>query len=530
MSHAFPLHGQSFIASRPVPGDGAPFQCHHAATAEPLAPPFREASPAQAHAALEAAEAAFDAFRATAPAHRARFLDTLAAKIEALGGSLIERAQSETALPTSRLLAERDRVTTQARLFASLIRDNSWLNARIDRAIPERSPLPKPDIRQMLLPLGPVVVFGASNFPLAISVAGTDTVSALAAGCPVVTKAHPAHAGTCEMIAGALTEALREHQLPEGVFSMLHGKGETVGMAMVQHPLTRAVAFTGSLRGGRALFNAAVTRPDPIPFYGELGSLNPVFLLPGALRQRAALIADAFVNSLTMGVGQYCTNPGLVFGLKSPELSLWQQEAASRIEAWQPAAMLHSGISQGFHEGLKRLGEHPQLHLTASSPSAPPCASAVLFTTELRHFEEDPTLREEIFGPVSLLSQAASMEDLERVATSFDGQLTASIHGTEEDLREHHRLVRILERKAGRLIFNGFGTGIEVCPAMHHGGPYPATTHPYFTSIGTAAIYRFVRPVCYQNFPDGCLPAPLQNANPSQSWRLIDGRFTTLSA
>jgi 2,5-dioxopentanoate dehydrogenase len=420
----------------------------------------------------------------------------------------------------------------QARLFATLIRDGSWADARIDHAIPDRQPAPKPDVRRMLLPIGPVVVFGASNFPLAISVAGTDTVAALGAGCPVVVKAHPGHPGTCEMIASAVNQALKDTGMPAGAFSLVHGKGNDIGLALVRHPLTCAGAFTGSLRGGRALFDAAAARPSPIPFYGELGSINPVFLLPGALKQRAAQMAEAFVGSLTMGVGQFCTNPGVVFGLKSPELNQWAEKTGALVKAWAPAPMLHAGISASYGSGVQRLEHTSGLQLAAQSQTPPGNnqAAAVLLTTDLATFENDESLREEVFGPASILAQAQTKEDLERIAETFDGQLTASIHGTPEDLKEHARLVRILERKAGRIIFNGFGTGIEVCPSMHHGGPYPATTHPFFTSIGTAAIFRFVRPVCYQSFPDDCLPVPLQNKNVQGAWRLVDGEFTKADA
>lgn len=491
---------------------------------------MKESTLAEIDAALKAADACFDELRSKTPEQRASFLDAIATEIEGIGDVLLETAHKETALPLARLTAERGRVTMQARMFASLLREGSWLESRIDSGIPDRKPAPKPDIRRMMLPIGPVVVFGASNFPLAISIAGTDSVSAMAAGCPVVAKAHPAHQQTCELVATAVARAAESTGMPKAAFSMVSGASQEVGMALVKHPLTGVVAFTGSLKGGRALYDAAVSRPNPIPFYGELGSVNPVFLLPGALEQRAAEMADDFMTSMTMGVGQYCTNPGLIFSVKSPALDAWKQEMASRIQSAAPATMLHQGINAAFHEGVARLKQSKGVRVIADANGLQSeQAAPALFETELSNFESSRELSEEIFGPVSLLSVAGTTHDLERVAESLEGQLTASIHGTAEDLRQHARLIRILERKVGRIIFNGFGTGIEVCPSMHHGGPYPATTHPFYTSIGSAAIYRFVRPVCYQGFPDDCLPEPLKNENITGAWRLVNNELTQAS-
>ena len=528
------LHGQSIIAGKVTPSDGGTFNITNPTTGETLAPVIHEASATLADEALRAADAAFDEFRAKSPEQRALFLEAIAANIEALGDELLQRVHAETGLPMARCNAERGRATGQARLFAKLIRDGSWLEARIDRPMPDRQPLPKPDVRRLMLPVGPVVVFGASNFPFAISVAGTDTVSALGAGCPVVVKAHPGHPGTCEMIAGAIVQALEQTNMPAGVFSIVQGKGNDIGISLVRHPLTCAVAFTGSLRGGRALFDAAAARPNPVPFYGELGSVNPVFLLPGALKERSEKIAEAFVGALTMGVGQFCTNPGLVFGLQSEGLKAFLDKTSTLVKAWVPATMLHGGICQSFESGIERFSATKGLQLVAQSetPASKQAsqAAATLFSTDSATFEASDSLREEVFGPTSIVTHCGSKVDLERIAESFDGQLTAAIHGTPEDLREHARLVRILERKAGRIIFNGFGTGIEVCPSMHHGGPYPASTHSFFTSIGTAAIYRFMRPVCYQGFPDDCLPEAIQNKNSTGAWRMVDGEITRADA
>ncbi len=524
------LHGQSIIAGNVISISGPTFHVSNSATGEQLAPPFQEASTSLADAALQAADEAFDEFRAASAEQRATFLEAIAEGVEALGDALLQRAHAETALPMARLTGERARACGQARLFAKLIRDGSWVEARIDRAQPERQPLPKPDVRRYMVPLGPVVVFGASNFPFAISVAGTDTLSALGAGCPVVVKAHPGHPGTCEMIAKVIVAALVKTKLPAGAFSLLHGKGNEIGLALVNHPLTQAVAFTGSLRGGRALFDAAVSRKNPIPFYGELGSVNPVFLLPGALKERAAQLAENFVGSLTMGVGQFCTNPGLVFGLQGDDLHTFLDKTASLVKAVPPTTMLHGGISASFNSGLDRVGGVTGVEVLAKSETGAKSeaaqAVAAVYVTDAATFEANEALHEEVFGPASIVTRCTSKEQLEHIAESFEGQLTASIHGTVEDLKQHARLIRILERKVGRIIFNAFGTGIEVCPSMHHGGPYPSSTHSFFTSIGTAAIYRFVRPVCYQGFPDECLPEPIQNKNTGAAWRMVDGAMS----
>lgn len=528
------LHGQSIIAGKVTPSDGATFTITNPATGEALAPVYQEASAALADAALRSADSAFDEFRSTSPEQRASLLEGIAEQIEAMGDSLLQRAHAETGLPMVRCTGERGRATGQARLFAKMIRDGSWVEARIDRPQPDRQPLPKPDVRRMMQPVGPVVVFGASNFPFAISVAGTDTISALGAGCPVVVKAHPGHPGTCEMIAGAIIRALEQTRMPAGAFSMVHGKGNDIGLALVRHPLTCAVAFTGSLRGGRALFDAAAARPNPVPFYGELGSVNPVFLLPGALKERADKIAEGYVGALTMGVGQFCTNPGLVFGRQGEGMKVFLEKSAALVKAWAPATMLHAGIHQSFTGGIGRFESTKGVQLVARSdaPASKQAsqAAATLFSTDGATFEANESLREEVFGPTGIVTHCGGKEDLERIAESLDGQLTASIHGTPDDLREYARLVRILERKAGRIIFNGFGTGIEVCPSMHHGGPYPASTHSFFTSIGTAAIYRFVRPVCYQGFPDDCLPDAIKNKNITRAWRMVDGEVTQADA
>lgn len=528
------LTGHHFIAGREAATSQGPFQAVNPTTSQTLEPVFHEGTAELVDEALQAADGAFDALRLASPEQRAQLLDTLADEIMALGDALLERAHAETALPMARVTGERGRAINQCRMFAALIREGSWAQIRVDRAQPQRQPLAKPDVRKMLMPIGPVVVFGASNFPFAIGVVGTDTVCALAAGCPVVVKAHPAHPGTCEMLARAVFTALRKTGLPDGAFSMIHGRGTEVGTELVKHPLTQAVGFTGSLRGGRALFDVASSRPVPIPFYGEMGSINPVFLLPGALKERAAQIAEAYVGSVTMGVGQFCTNPAVVLGLQGSALGDFVGAAAESARKVAPQSMLHRGICEAYEagtavwhtiEGLKLAGESA----TPSSSDATQAACRI-FTTTLDVLETHEELKREVFGPCSIVTECPTLEDMLRFARGLEGQLTAAIHGTPEDLREYAPLVRVLERKVGRIIFNGFGTGIEPCPSMHHGGPYPAASHSFFTSIGTDSIYRFVRPVCFQGFPDDCLPAPLQNANPGSAMRLVDGTLTRDSA
>jgi NADP-dependent aldehyde dehydrogenase len=525
-----PLHGQQIIAGQPSASSGEKFQANNPALGQPLDTSFGEATASQVDAAFKAAAAAFDELRTRSAEDRAKLLDTIADELDKLGDELLQRAHAETALPLARLTGEKARTIMQTRLFAQMIREGSWLEARIDRGNPERKPLPKPDVRRMMQPIGPVAVFGASNFPFAISVVGTDTTCALAAGCPVVVKAHPGHPGTCEMLGEVVVRALQKCNMPAGAFSLLHGRSTEVGMAMVKHPVARAVAFTGSLIGGRALFYAACSREEPIPFYGEMGSVNPVFLLPGALKQRAKQIAEGYVQSVTMGVGQFCTNPGLVFGLDSAELSEFIDSSAGFAQQFAPSTMLHAGICHAFHAGVDRLAKTPGVKLAAHSNAKADLkaaqASAVLFVTDGANYEAQHSLNEEVFGPTSVISRCSSAEQLYRIAEKLQGSLTATIHGTPEDLAYFAPLVRTLEKKVGRIIFNGFPTGIEVCSAMHHGGPYPATTHSFFTSIGTASIYRFVRPVAYQGFPDAALPPELQSANPRQIWRLVDNQFT----
>ena len=524
--------GRTLIAGAWIDGEGATFHGVDAATGNRLDPPFRESTPAQVGLALEAARAAADTFGATGGDARADFLRAIAAELEALGDALLERASVETALPLGRLAGERARTTAQLRLFADLVEEGSWVDARIDPGDPGRAPLPKPDVRRMLVAVGPVAVFGASNFPLAFSVPGGDTASALAAGCPVVCKGHPAHPGTSELAAEAVRRAAGSTGMPVGAFAMIQGVSNEVGMALVTHPWTRAVGFTGSLRGGRALFDAAAARPDPIPVFAEMGSVNPVFLLPSAVQAEGDALARGLAASITQGVGQFCTNPGVVVAVRGAALDRLRDALVTALAAVQPAPMLHAGIAAAFAHGTTRAVGLGARRCAEPAPGTSPEGRArpTLLTVDGRSFVEEPALREEIFGPVSLLVEVDDAAEMVRVAGALEGQLTATLRGNDEELARHAELVGVLRDRVGRLVFNGFPTGVEVGHAMEHGGPYPASTDARTTSVGTAAILRFVRPVCWQDFPDAALPRELRRRNEAGIWRRVDGVLTRADA
>ena len=524
------MHGGHIIAGKAVTTSAGTFEALAATTGEPLGPAFADGGAADADAALRAAAAAYEPYRALSPADRARFLRRIATEIEALGDTLIERTMHETALPEARLTGERARTTGQLRMFADLLEDGSWVGARIDRGDRGRKPLPKPDLRRGAVPLGPVVVFGASNFPYAFSTAGGDTASALAAGCPVVVKGHPAHPGTGELVAIAIAAAAAAEGVPPGVFSHLQGASHELGRALVTHDLTAAVGFTGSLRAGRALFDAAAQRPRPIPVYAEMGSVNPVFVLPGALAERAEAIAEGLVASATLGVGQFCTNPGLVITVDGAHTQRFLDAAARAVAAVAPATMLYPGVCRTFRAGVELLASMPGVEVVGrSSTEADPASNdsgAWVLTTDAATFRSDRRLAEEVFGPSTLVVRARDVDELVALARELDGQLTTSVHATSSDLAASPELVSALERLAGRIVFGAFPTGVEVTHAMHHGGPYPATTDARSTSVGTAAIERFVRPVTYQDAPQSALPPELRDDNPLGIWRLVDGQLT----
>ncbi len=524
------LHGENLVG-RSLSREGeSVFRAVSPATLEELKPDFHEATPDEIDRALTLAADAFRANRKLPAERRAELLEGIAREIDSLGDQLIERVCAETGLPESRIKGERQRTVSQLRMFAQLVTEGSWVDARIDPGQPDRQPAPKPDIRRMLTAIGPVVVFGASNFPLAFSVAGGDTASAFAAGCPVVVKAHPSHPGTSELVGMAIREAVRRCHFHPGTFSLLHSKDPGTSIGLVTHPATSAVGFTGSYRAGKALSDAASSRPDPIPVYAEMGSVNPVFLLPGALSQRSLHIAEGLAQSVCLGVGQFCTNPGLVFGIRSGDLDHFIEETGRRIEKMPAGTMLNEAIRNAYERGVEQFREAEGVTVAVRVPTdlsdGGAQAGSAFMITDDDTFLENPWLAEEVFGPCTVLVTCASAEKMEEIAATLSGNLTATIHGTEEDLANHRGLVHLLEEKAGRLIFNGFPTGVEVCPAMHHGGPFPATTDPKFTSVGTAAIYRFARPVCYQNFPQWALPEELQDGNPRGIWRQVEGKLT----
>ncbi len=524
-----PLHGNSLIAGTLAQPRGKTFHAVCPLDAQPLATDFHEASFDDANLALHHANEAFTLFRRTSGEVRAAFLEKIAEEILALGDDLLQRAHLESGLPLDRLTGERGRTVGQLKLFAEVAREGSWCDARIDTALPDRKPLPKPDVRRVLIPIGPVVVFGASNFPLAFSVAGGDTASALAAGCPVVVKAHPAHPGTSELVATAIDRALAACGLPHGVFSLLHG-GAEMGLTLAQHPLTRAIGFTGSRTAGLALIQAAQARPEPIQVFAEMSSLNPLFILPGALSERSAQLVEGLKTSITMGVGQFCTKPGLVFGLGGPEFASFAEQFANAVATVPPGTMLHAGICDAYHRSLDRMEKVPGVVALGMADGKPDAGKtqgeAVVFATDAENFLLHRELHEEVFGPYTLLVTARSWTELEALARCLEGQLTATLHANANDLAAASDLLAILERKVGRLLLNGFPTGVEVCPSMHHGGPFPATTDAHFTSVGTAAIQRFVRPVCYQNFRADALPPELHDENPRGIMRLVNGVLT----
>lgn len=519
------LTGKSIIGFRRSGSRGAMVQGFNPATGEALQPVYHGVSTGDVNEAAELAHAAFTTYSRSSGKDRAAFLRKIAENIEALGDTLFTRCTQETALPLGRIQGETARTCGQLRLFADLVSEGSWVDARIDRAGPNRQPLPKPDVRSMLFPLGPVVVFGASNFPLAFSVAGGDTASALAAGNPVIVKAHHAHPGTSELVGVALNKAAQECDLPEGVFSLLYGSGSEVGTALVKHPFIKAGGFTGSRSGGRALFDAASTRPEPIPFYAEMSSVNPVVLLPGALRERSEQIAVGLHASVILGAGQFCTNPGLVLLADNEESEHFIQRLSELMNATAHQTMLTKGISASYQQGIVARASEPQVQTVAKGPltSADCQAATVLFRTDAASFLSNARLSEEIFGPSTLLITYSSAQQLLEVIEGLEGQLTGTIHATEEEFRSSAELIHALETKVGRLIFNSFPTGVEVCHAMVHGGPYPATSDGRSTSVGTRAIFRFTRQKCFQNFPNSSLPDELKDENPLGIWRLVDG-------
>ncbi len=471
---------------------------------------FGAATPELVDRACQAAEEAFWSYGQTSRADRAAFLRAIADEIEARAASITEIATQESGLPQARIEGERGRTTGQLRLFADHIQKADHLDIRIDPALPDRQPLPRPDIRMIQRPLGPVAVFGASNFPLAFSTAGGDTASALAAGCPVVLRGHQAHPGTAEIVTEAIHAAIGRCGMPAGVFALLQGGGNAVGQALVTHPLIRAVGFTGSLRGGRALFDLCAARPEPIPFFGELGSINPMFLLPAAMAARAEGIAQGWAASLTMGAGQFCTNPGVVIAIAGPDADRFAETARAALAQVAAQTMLTDGIADAYRAGSAAASAAPGAQTLAAGAAAGRAALPVLLRVSGDDWQADPALHHEVFGPLGIVITVRDAAQMMAIARDLEGQLTCTLHMDAGDTDLARQLMPVLERKAGRLLANGYPTGVEVCDAMVHGGPYPASTNFGATSVGTMAIRRFLRPVAYQNMPGALLPAELQ--------------------
>ncbi|HME23210.1 MAG TPA: aldehyde dehydrogenase (NADP(+)) [Acetobacteraceae bacterium] len=521
------LTGDMLIGGEAVRGTGAVIRAVNPSTGRELDPLFPSGTPADVGRACTLAWAAFDIFRETGLEQRARFLEVIAEQILALGDALIERTCAETGLPSGRIEGERGRTVGQLRLFADVVRDGGWIDARIDPALPTRTPLPRSDLRQRHIALGPVAVFGASNFPLAFSVAGGDTASALAAGCPVVAKAHPAHPGTSELAGRAIQAAVAACDLPPGVFSLLLDGGYAVGGALVADPRIKAVGFTGSRRGGVALLRIAQERREPIPVYAEMSSINPVFLLPAALASRGEAIGRGFAGSLTMGAGQFCTNPGLVFAADGPGLEGFLGAAREALAGWPAVPMLTPEIHAAYEKGVAQLAASPRLTQIANGKAAREGSfegQPVLFATDVGGFRSDRAVQEEVFGAASVLVRCPDVATMHALIEDMEGQLTATLQLDEPaDLGAVRTLLPALERKVGRILVNGWPTGVEVGHAMVHGGPYPSTSDSRTTSVGSLAIRRFLRPVCYQDLPSALLPEGLRDGNPLGLWRRVDG-------
>ncbi|WP_415769446.1 aldehyde dehydrogenase (NADP(+)) [Pseudomonas sp. LB3P38] len=515
--------GQNYIAGQRSAAGTIIVNSVDASTGEALPHDFYQATLEEVDAAAKAAAAAYPAYRSLSAERRAQFLDAIADELDALGDDFVALVCRETALPAARIQGERGRTSGQMRLFAKVLRRGDFYGARIDQALPDRQPLPRPDLRQYRIGLGAVAVFGASNFPLAFSTAGGDTASALAAGCPVVFKAHSGHMATAERVADAIIRAAEKTDMPAGVFNMIYGGG--VGEALVKHPAIQAVGFTGSLKGGRALCDMAAARPQPIPVFAEMSSINPVIVLPQALQVRAESVARDLTASVVQGCGQFCTNPGLVIGIRSPQFSAFVQQVAGLIGDQPAQTMLNAGTLSSYGKGLQKLLAHPGIEHLAGSQQQGNQAQPQLFKADVSLLiKGDEVLQEEVFGPTTVFVEVADQTQLSAALNGLHGQLTATIIGEPADFEQFAELTPLLEQKVGRILLNGYPTGVEVCDSMVHGGPYPATSDARGTSVGTLAIDRFLRPGCFQNYPDSLLPDALKNANPLRIQRLVDGQ------
>ena len=486
---------------------------------------FTEATSEEIEEAVSLAAKAFEEYKLISGSKKAEFLNAIADEILALDDLLIETYCAESGLPEGRAKGERGRTVGQLRSFANLVADGSWVEATIDTAQPNREPQPKPDLRKLNIPIGPVVVFGASNFPLAYSTAGGDTAAALAAGCPVIVKSHPMHSGTGDLVASAIIKAAEKTGMPNGVFSNLNSSGIEVGEQLVKHPKVKAVGFTGSIKGGRALFDLASKRDEPIPVFAEMGSINPVILLPKALENRNEELAKTYASSITLGTGQFCTNPGLILGIKSDGLSGFINHLSDEIIKINPSCMLHPNIKKGYETNKEKVVSQGNVEVKASYESSVQenYAQQAVVTVDGKSFLENSTLHLEVFGPFSMVVNCENEAELENIISNLEGQLTGTIIADDNEAQAHPNIINALQNRVGRIIFNGVPTGVEVCESMTHGGPYPASTDSRFTAVGIGSIKRWVRPFSYQDWPNHLLPLELQNENPLGIFRTIDG-------
>ena len=494
-------------------------------------PTFYEASKNELEEAVHLASSSFNIYRNTTGKQKALFLNTIADEILALDDLLIETYCSETGLPSGRAKGERGRTIGQLRSFASLVHEGSWVQASIDSADLKRTPAPKPDLRKMLIPIGPIVVFGASNFPLAYSTAGGDTAAAFAAGCPVIVKSHPMHAGTGELVATAIIKAAEKTGMPNGIFSNLNSSGIQVGVDLVQHSKIKAVGFTGSIKAGRALFDLAAKRDEPIPVFAEMGSVNPVIILPEALQKKGKELAKTYAGSITLGTGQFCTNPGLLFGIKSAELTAFIENLGKEVLLIQPSVMLHPNIISAFETNKIKTTSQSNIQVVAEYKDVvqPNFAKSMITTVEGETFLKNATLHQEVFGPFSIVVQCKDIRQLEDIISSLEGQLTGTIIAENNEITSHPRIIETLQNRVGRIIYNGVPTGVEVSPSMVHGGPYPSSTDSRFTAVGINSIKRWVRPFSFQDWPNNLLPDELKDENPLQILRVVNGSQTSES-
>lgn len=520
------ITGKNYVGSKLSNLSENTFQAYNSAEMKMLDQKYYCASEEEVDQSVELANNAFSEYKNYSGDHKAKFLDAIADEIINLGDELIQTTMTESALPEGRIIGERGRTVNQLKMFANLLRDGSWVEATIDTAIPDRAPIPKSDLRKFRQAIGPIAVFGASNFPLAFSTAGGDTASALASGSPVIVKSHPSHPGTGELVASAIIKAAEKTNIPHGVFSFLNDSGYKVGSQLVTHPGIKSVAFTGSLAGGKALFNLANNRIDPIQVFAEMGSTNPVFILPEKMKENSESLATDLAGSITMGVGQFCTNPGLIITVENDSLDSFINTLSKIIQDSPAGKMLNKGIADNYLSKRNKMLEEKGIRIEGNSEDKDGHGNPSVVSVKAETFLQNSDLHAEIFGPFSLIVKCKNLTEMTSVAKCLEGQLTATFQAKTEELKNQKELVNLAKEKVGRLVFNGFPTGVEVCSSMQHGGPYPATTDSRFTSVGTDAIKRFTRPITFQDWPKELLPEELQNSNPLNIWRLVDNNFT----